>query len=237
MDVSHLQIDEAHPTGTVAVDASDPQSPKYAIAEDVAWDHLRFDDKLEALAGQADAVCFGTLAQRTTANQEVIHRFLNAATGAVIIFDVNLRKSPHPEALLARSLRAASVAKMNEGEAGTLSQLLRLPSGLADFAAGVRDRYGVQVLCVTHGGEGCSLYSPKEHHRLPGLRVHVVDAVGAGDAFTAGLVTGLIWGWPLEACGTLANQMGALVAGRAGAVPEIDAEARALVQSMNSIGG
>lgn len=76
---------------------------------------------------------------------------------------------------------------------------------------------GVQTVGLKLGREGCQLTTRSFQVELPGYRVDVVDTTGAGDAFSAGMVCGLVHGWDLEATGTLANAMGALATTRWGA--------------------
>jgi fructokinase len=226
----HVQRDDEHPTGTVSVDDRDPQDPRYTIHEDVAWDHIALDADLEGLAGRAAAVCFGTLAQRAAPTREALHRFLDRGTHALRVFDVNLRQHYWDRSRIERSLTAAHVVKLNQDEVGTLAEALDgLPREPRRFASALRERHGVDLVCVTRGAAGCALFGVDEEVDLPGRRVEVADAVGAGDAFTAALISGLLRGWPLERCARLANELGALVASREGAMPDLRAEIGALL--------
>src|SRR5437868_5521515 len=60
----YIQTDSDHPTGTVRVSVDERGQPTYTITENVAWDYIAWDERLEQLAREAAAVCFGTLAQR-----------------------------------------------------------------------------------------------------------------------------------------------------------------------------
>jgi fructokinase len=74
----YIQTDPNHPTGTVQVKLDANAVPTYAITENVAWDYIAWDAKLEDLAGRYEAVCFGTLARRTMKKvaDDPIFRFL-----------------------------------------------------------------------------------------------------------------------------------------------------------------
>ena len=74
--------------------------------------------------------------------------------------------------------------------------------------------------CVTFGARGCALLIGDDYVCVPGVRVDVVDPVGAGDAFAAAFLHGLIAGWPATQVATFANRIGALVAGCHGAIPD-----------------
>jgi fructokinase len=124
-----IQRDDAHPTGTVTVDASDPNDPRYVIHEDVAWDHLAITPQTEALMRSAGAVCFGTLAQRHPASRATIHRALDAAQGALRVYDVNLRQAWYAREWVEASLARADVVKLNRDEVGVLDGLLAIDAG------------------------------------------------------------------------------------------------------------
>jgi ribokinase len=76
---------------------------------------------------------------------------------------------------------------------------------------------GVSLLAIKKGAGGCRLVSHKADLELPGFTIPAVDSTGAGDAFCAGLIYGLVRDWLLEDCGLLANALGALAVSRVGA--------------------
>jgi fructokinase len=63
---------------------------------------------------------------------------------------------------------------------------------------------------------GCAILLRDQYVEVRGYRVHVVDTVGAGDAFSAAFLHGLDAGWPVAQIGDFANRLGALVASRPG---------------------
>jgi len=236
----YIQRDPDHPTGTVTVDTTQADRPAYTIHEQVAWDHLAFDAETEALMASASAVCFGTLAQRSEPSRATIHRCLAAARSALIVYDVNLRQRWYERAWIERSLDAARVVKLNIDEVAVLARLLEIASSEpAAFAQTLQDRHGVETVCITQAEQGCHLVTPDGVWSIPGTPVEVVDSVGAGDAFTAALIAARLWHWPAAAGAAFANQVGAMVASRAGAMPmvhEAYAHLRARVARRCSIG-
>mgnify|MGYP003395800757 CR=1 FL=1 len=93
VETDSIQVDEDHQTGTVKVELDDGQ-PSYEIRENAAWDFLELTADLRDLALQCDAVCFGTLAQRSTISRKSIHEFLSLTTiSTKRVFDINLRQS------------------------------------------------------------------------------------------------------------------------------------------------
>jgi fructokinase len=227
-----IQHDAEHPTGTVTVDTSEPSHPTYVIHEQVAWDYLQLDDSWKTLMAQASAVCFGTLAQRSPVSRETIQQAL-AITGpeCLVVYDVNLRQKWYERSWVEQSLAKSRVVKLNGDEVGVLGPLLECDgTDPVRFARTLQDRFGVEAVCITRAENGCLLVEGAEVVDVPGIRIHLVDAVGAGDAFTAALIYGRLQGWPLSAQASFANQVGALVASHPGAMPMLREAFAALLE-------
>ncbi|NUQ61765.1 MAG: carbohydrate kinase [Pirellulales bacterium] len=218
-----VQRDPLHPTGTVTVDASRANHPTYVIHENVAWDHIALDRGLRQLISSASAVCFGTLAQRSATSRATIQEALTEVSRqCLIVYDVNLRQHWYDREWIESSLAKAHYVKLNTDEVTVLSDLLEI--GAADhflFAEAIRQRYQVDVVCVTRGAAGCVMFGDGETVDREGVAVKVADAVGAGDAFTAAWIYGRLQGWPLKAQAAFANEVGAMVASRPGAMPPL----------------
>jgi fructokinase len=226
LTTAHLQRDPQHPTGTVRVEVASDGQPRFEITQNVAWDFLVWDAGLEQLASRADAVCFGSLAQRSQHSRTAIQKFVAAThPDAVRIFDINLRQAFYSPEVLASSADAADILKLNHEEVPVLLKTLGA-SGREDLAAAkwLCERFNLKLLCITRGGSGSLLVTAKEHHEHSGYRVTVADTVGAGDAFTATLVHHFLRGSSLAAMNDAANRMGSWVASKPGATPPAEAE-------------
>ena len=232
MSTDYVQTDPDRPTGTVYVDLSDPSSPSYDIVQPVSWDWIQFDPDLETLASQASAVCFGSLAQRVSESRSAILRFLTAARQAVRLFDVNLRQNYYSAQILRRSFEHSTAVKINEEEVGIVADLLGLDitsdtpgeSEAEKRCALLLKKFNQKLVALTRGKRGTVLITPTG--RVEGKPAHYemeegADAVGAGDACTAGILLGLVMRWPLQRTADLANEIGAYVATRAGATPKL----------------
>ena len=222
LDTCLIQTNPGHPTGVVEVTLTDGQ-PEYEIAA-AAWDHITFNEAVLDELRAADAVCFGTLAQRHEDSRATIQACLAAAENALKVFDVNLRQDFYSAEVISVSLHQADVVKLNGDEVATVSELLGLPGDHTEFAAALGKTFGVRTVCITRGGDGCILYEGGETADIEGVDVELVDAVGAGDAFTAALIVTTLEGYELAARGEIANAVGALVATRRGAMPDIRPE-------------
>lgn len=221
LDVDHVQTDRAHPTGTVNVKVDGEGLPQYEIAHPVAWDFLEWTHDWQRLAEEADAVCFGSLAQRSEQSRSTIRRFVGAASpDAAKIFDVNLRQSYYSPEILAESMKLADIVKLNDEELPKIMSLSQLPhQDERSSAQRLLDAYELKMVCVTRGGRGSLLVRGRQASEHPGFRVRVADTVGSGDAFTAGLVHEYLHGASLDLMNEVANLVGAWVASEVGAMP------------------
>lgn len=237
LDVSRVQRDLSHPTGTVKVAVDSKGQPEYQITENVAWDFLEFSEDWISLARSAHAVCFGSLAQRNSVSRSTIRAFLSALPSfAIGIFDVNLRQTFFSPEILRDSLRHAKVLKLNHEEFPRFLDLLQCPlrdSQRSDVPAAswLCHEFSLRLVCITRGPSGSALVTADSHHEHPGFSVKVADTVGAGDAFTAALVHHALRGSSLAMMNTAANRMGAWVASQEGATPAADPEVLAEVRT------
>ncbi|MCC6626904.1 MAG: carbohydrate kinase [Chloroflexi bacterium] len=225
VDTVAVQRDLVHPTGTVGVSLSAQGQPRYEIVKDVAWDHLAWPDAgWAALAARADAVCFGTLAQRAPAARAAIAGFLAATRPVTLrLLDLNLRDPFWSSALLDTALRQATAVKLNDDELPRVAAALTLPGrDEAATARALRARYALDLVCLTRGARGCLLITAAETVEEPGRPAVVADTVGAGDAFTAALLHHWLRGAPLARAAAAANTLGAWVATQTGGMPPPD---------------
>ncbi len=220
MPTDHVQQDPDRPTGTVRVSLSLGGEPTYTIDSDVAWDALHFDPDLESLARHTDAVCFGTLAQRCAESRSTIQRFVESATRAVRLLDINLRADFEDRRVLERSLELANALKINADELNRLNHLFQLGDDDEQRLDRLRRRFNLGWIALTRGAAGTTVFTDQGSlHAAPVAASPGGDPVGAGDATAAALLHGAVrhWDWPRTL--TLANTLGAHVASCRGACP------------------
>jgi fructokinase len=118
--LSTVQVDADHPTGTAEVALSDAGVPEFKIASVAAWDCLQVTDAALQAVHHADALCFGSLAQRHSISRASIQQLITSARPDTLrIFDINLRQKDYSRELIEQSLRLADVLKLNERESGS----------------------------------------------------------------------------------------------------------------------
>jgi fructokinase len=227
VDTSHVQADSAHETGRVTVALREGQ-PEYTIHEPSAWDFLELSDEWVQLAERADAICFGSLAQRGAVSRQTIQSLVaQTAATCVRVFDVNLRAPFYSAEVLQESLELATVVKMNDAEVPMVLNLLDLPAEDEPVASKLRAGAGrlfaefpdLKMVAITRGGSGSLLMTREQWNEHPGIATKVADTIGAGDAFTAAMTHYLLRGAGLAVLNEAGNRWGSWMASQAGAMP------------------
>jgi fructokinase len=205
LDPSFLQVAAGKTTGHVTVHLDAGGQPDYTIHRPAAYDFLQIDDAQLAriVHLRPEWIYFGTLYQMNEGARLQVRRLMDALPGTRRFYDVNLRRGSYTPELVRESMALAHAVKLNDEEAALFP----------DFG-------GVWAAAVTRGERGCEVRIGEDRAECPGYRVKVADAVGAGDAFAAAYLHGIARGWSAARTGDFANRLGALVASRAGAIPE-----------------
>lgn len=208
-----------YPTGTVQVTLQNG-IPDYVINERVAWDHLSPTSNAIDLAERADAICFGTLGQRSAQSRETIQAILSFAPDeAYRCFDINLRQHYYTKELIEESLYLANVFKINDAELAVLRGMFRLEGTDKEVAKWFIERYNLRILVLTAGASYSTIYTAKEESTLQTPGVQVADTVGAGDAFSGALIISLLKGASLKEAHEFAVKTAAYVCTKEGAWP------------------
>lgn len=226
--VKYLIETVPYPTGTVQVEIDPAGIPQYEIKENVAWDNIPYNIRLEELAGRTRAVCFGSLAQRNVVSRNTINRFLDAMpedSDPLVVFDVNLRQGFYTKEILCDSMKRCNILKINDEELVAVSRMFGYPGiDLQDKCWILLGKYNLKMLILTCSINGSYVFTPGEVSFRPTPRVEVADTVGAGDSFTAAFIAAILKGKSIPEAHALAVETSAFVCTRQGAMPTLPKE-------------
>ncbi|KOH43646.1 carbohydrate kinase family protein [Sunxiuqinia dokdonensis] len=214
-----------YPTGTVQVTLSGDGVPQYEICEPVAWDFIPLKPEWEEKASVASAICFGSLAQRGEVSRKSIRRLIELAhPGAFKVFDINLRQQFYSEELIRESLSLCNVLKINDEELEVVAKFFGLSRSQDDQCQTLLGQFKLELLVLTCGTNGSYLYRGSEITFKETPKVKVADTVGAGDSFTAAIVSGLLNKQSLDEMHEWAVKLSAFVCTQNGAMPDYQKE-------------
>ncbi|MEX0612561.1 MAG: carbohydrate kinase [Pirellulales bacterium] len=211
------------PTGQVLVELDEAGRASFDIAADTAWDNLASSNELHQLAARAEAVCFGTLGQRSEISRRTIQSFVRATRPDCLrILDINLRPPFWNEEIVLQSFELANMLKLNDSELGVVGNMLGWRCAVDELLEKLIDTYSFKLVALTRGADGAVLRSASgQQSDLPGQPVAVVDTVGAGDAFSAVLAIGTLRGLPLDTINAWGIRVAAFVCSQPGATPHL----------------
>ena len=221
--LSYLMPRIPYPTGTVQVTLDEQGIPTYNIREGVAWDNIPFTPEIEQVARSCQAVCFGSLAQRSVVSRETIAKFLDSTPAdCVKIFDINLRQSFFTKEIIEASMRRCNILKINDEELVVVSRMFSLPD--LDEAKRCKQlirEYDLDILVLTCGTNGSYVFTADKSYYQPTPKVEVADTVGAGDSFTGSFCAAILKGKPIHEAHALAVKVSAFVCTQNGAMPPL----------------
>ena len=210
------------PTGTVSVTLNENGQPQYKIHENVAWDNTVFNEKIESKTRDLDAVCFGSLGQRNPVSATTVQRLLSTVKpGCLKVFDINLRQHFYSFEIINKSLEFADILKLNDEELPVLSSLYNIAGDVKSKLNEVLRIFNLKYIVYTMGEKGSLILGENQYSFLESSKVVVADTVGAGDSFTAVLVSGILNNIPLNEIHKAATRTAAYVCTQKGATPTI----------------
>lgn len=206
------------PTGRVTVTLDESGSASYVFDSESAWDFLCWGQDLHQLASSCDAVCFGTLGQRGEVTKNTIRKFLQEVPRSTLkVLDINLRAPYFDESLIRESIPLANVLKLNESELPVVAAACNCRGSDEDVLTRIASQFHLDTIALTKGESGAVLFHRGAWSHLPGRVVEVADTVGAGDAYTAAMVLGLLHGLDSESINRKAIEVASFVCTQSGA--------------------
>lgn len=221
-----LLLENDKPTGAVNIELSQDGVPSYTFLDDTAYDNIPTTDLLLETASTLDMVCFGSLAQRNCISHKTIMNVLDAMPkDSLKIFDVNLRRNYYSKSIIEESLKRSQIFKCNEDELPILCALADLKETSCNAYNQYLKNLGIKCFVFTEGAVQSTVYLNNEISVLKTPVVkNVVDTVGAGDSFTATLISQLMKGKSLREAHRKAVDLAAYVCTQKGAMPDVPDE-------------
>ncbi|XZE45454.1 carbohydrate kinase family protein [Pirellulaceae bacterium SH467] len=211
-------------TGQVLVELDSQGKASYRFIEHPAWDELAWTDAARKLAVQTDAVCFGTLAQRSQTSRHSIEQFLDhCPEKSWKVLDLNLRFPYFTEECIVASLKRANALKLNEDELPVVAELLQIKGNDREILGKLQAMFRYRFVALTRGAHGSAVQADR-WTEMPANPVAIKDTVGAGDAFTAALVLGALLQHPWDRVQSWATDVAGYVASQSGATPALPNE-------------
>ena len=211
-----------YPTGTVKVTLDSEGIPCYDITRDVAYDYIEWTPKMEELAANTKAVCFGTLCQRNEVSRNTIAKFLDTmpSENTLKIYDINLRQKFYSREIVEESLKRCNIFKVNDEELPIVCDLFGIACETpAKACEEIIKTYGLKMVILTCGAVGSYVFSCEESSYIDTPKCKVADTVGAGDSFTATMCASILAGLTIPEAHRLAVDVSAFVCGQHGAMP------------------
>ncbi|MEX0325711.1 MAG: PfkB family carbohydrate kinase [Puniceicoccaceae bacterium] len=213
MDCGGLQTDPVHLTGEVRV-RIDNDEPSYEICAKRAWDFI--NDEQYAAEG---LLYHGLLALRSPVSHTTLQRMIERSP-AQRFFDINLRPPYTDLAVMKKWLHSTHWLKLNIDELRSLVEETGITlENCKDAIDQLRETYSIGNVVLTGGASGAVLHGDYGHAAcLPAPQPDpFIDTVGAGDAFSAATIEGILRGLPAEEIVTTASRFAAKVCGLRGA--------------------
>lgn len=214
MSCAGLQMDSRHPTGVVQVSIEQGE-PHYDIVADRAYDFIDAD-ALPPLP-QGGLIYHGSLALRNPVSRQALQK-IKALHNATVFMDVNLRSPWWNREEILQWIGEANWVKLNHDE---LQQLGLAGDNIADAATRCIQQFDLDGMVVTSGEAGALAVNKQGQKSsiTPEPVDEVIDTVGAGDAFTSVVLTGLIQQWPMQQTMERAQRLASRIVGIRGALP------------------
>ncbi|BBP44478.1 carbohydrate kinase family protein [Thiosulfativibrio zosterae] len=191
LDTQNIQVTPDYPTGQVAVTLVDNE-PHYQITPEVAYDHIQSPK----LIPEGSLLYHGSLALRHPASRATFEALCQTPNLKRFV-DVNLRSPWWQKSDIDHWCQGATWVKLNVDELRLLG--FDQPN-LQEAMSQCLSQYGLTQLIVTRGAEGAMVLQAdgQVFSHQPQAIAQFVDTVGAGDAFTAVYLHGLLANWPVE---------------------------------------
>lgn len=217
ISTEQFQIDYDHDTGVVYANLNDANEVMYDIKYPSAWDFINSDASFRKIIDGASFFVYGSLAARNYVSRNTLLGLLETSTKKVL--DINLRPPHYSRKVIEELIRSADILKMNLSELELITGWFSKYNSIEERIKIVQDKFRIPIIVITMGDRGAVMNSNGVIHRHNGFTVDVVDTIGSGDAFLAGLLSSFLRKVDPDNAIKFAGALGALVATRKGGCP------------------
>jgi len=215
------------PTCLVRVTFDSNRQPSYSCDEQVSWDFItagRQDIEL-INKNKYDILCFGTIEQRHGVSRETLRKVLEKCRFNTLYLDLTLRSPFYSKEVVEYSLKKCTVAKMNMEEAAVTDKMFSIGAvSVKEFMASLQQLFSIGKVVVTDGENGAYFAADEGCGHVGGYHADMIDPVGAGDAFSAGLLHKLYEGFSTEDACDFACRMGAMICSKKSSIADYTME-------------
>ena len=219
MSTKYVFINPRLPTGTVDISLENDE-PAYDIRDQCAYDEISLQEGIDLDHPEGAVIYHGTLALRHHKNRSVLNE-ITCSRHVKRFIDVNLRDPWWSATYVTDCLNYAYFVKLNIHEMKALLACNELPEDWITLALDFKIRHNIVQLLITLGERGAILIdSEGEVHRVTpsGGQVTMTDTVGAGDAYAAVMLLGLVNQWDLAVTMHRAQEFSGYIISQRGAI-------------------
>ena len=214
----YFQVDPSHSTGLVQATPNEFNEVVYDIVQPVAWDFIAWEDRFTSLLAGAGMLIYGSLASRNQVSRDTLLRLLETTPRKVL--DINLRPPHFHRTWVEFLLGRANILKLNQAELELITGWFSGLSTTEDRIKSLQDKFNIETVVVTLGGDGAMVVHDGDLWRHPGYPVQVADTIGSGDSFLAAFLHNRLAGHSPEEALRFACGLGSYIATRSGACPD-----------------
>lgn len=216
MDTAGVQVDSDYPTGRVQIALHDG-GHSFDILPDRAYDRIDAHTALDTAGSTTSALLYcGSLITRSPTSRASLAD-LRTTIDAPLFVDINLRAPWWEPATVEALMRAARWLKLNDDELSALRGATGSEQAAEAQAVRLREDCALDWVILTRGAAGASYIGQEIHRGQPPPIVRLVDTIGAGDAFSAVTILGLLRGWDMQLTLTRALSFAARICEQRGA--------------------
>lgn len=219
MDISQIKMTDEYKTALAFVGLDNKRNPIFSFYRSPCADIMLNKEEIdENYIKSSKLLMCGTVSLADEPARSTIFKAIEYAKkhGLQVACDPNLRedlwhfKDPKEDILKVLKDTDIFLPSISEVEFITGEKGEKAFESILDL--------GPSIIGITHGAEGSTLITNEGKFSAPSYQVNVVDTIGVGDTYVAGLITGILTDMPLEKVSYFANAVSALKITKKGAM-------------------